>query len=120
MKKGCSQTRGTLRALAILKSMTTTLTRHLRVQLTLLAAAAGGPKSPLPAEEFQTVLVSPGGRHFSATVFPSRQMVPGGAAVNCEVMLLSPEAVGHFPAGTQFDLWDGGRKGYGTTLGVLS
>src|SRR5476651_1938553 len=100
--------------------MTDTLTRHLRVQLTLLAPEAGGRKSPLLAEEFQTVLMSPGRRSFPAVVFPSRPMVPGGAAVNCEVMLLSPEAAGHFPAGTQFDLWEGGRKGYGTTLGVLS
>jgi hypothetical protein len=94
--------------------------RHLRVQLTLLAPNAGGRKSPLPAEEFRTVLVSPGRRHFSAAVFPSAPMVPGGAAINCEVLFLVPEAVGHFPAGTQFDLWEGGRRGYGTTLGVMS
>jgi len=100
--------------------MPLTLTSHLRVQLTLLSPAAGGRKSPLPAGEFQTVLVSPGRQHFAATVFPSRPVLPGGAAVNCEVMFLSPEAVGHFPAGTQFDLWEGGRKGYGTTLTVLS
>lgn len=94
--------------------------RHLRVQLTLLAPAAGGRKAALPAEEFRTVLVSPGRRHFSAAVFPAAPVVPGGAAVHCEVLFLLPEAVKHFPAGTQFDLWEGGRKGYGTTLGVLS
>ena len=74
----------------------------------------------MPAAEFQTVLVSPGRRHFGAAVFPSGPLVPGGAAINCEVLFQLPEAVGHFPAGTQFDLWEGGRKGYGTTLGVHS
>lgn len=100
--------------------MADTLVRHLRVQLTLVATTTGGRKSSLPAQEFQTVLVSPGRSHFSATIFPSQAVVPGGAAVNCEVMFVLPNAVEHFPAGTQFDLWDGGRKGYGTTLAVLS
>ena len=94
--------------------------RHLRVQLTLLAPADGGRKSALPATEFRTVLVSPGRRHFDAAVFPSGALVPGGDAINCEVFFQVPEAAGHFPAGTQFDLWEGGRKNYGTTLGVLS
>jgi hypothetical protein len=94
--------------------------RHLRVQLTLLATSAGGRKSALPAGEFRTVLVSPGRRHFSAAIFPSAPVLPGGSAVNCEVQFAVEEAAGHFPAGTQFDVWDGGRKGYGTTLRVLS
>ena len=91
---------------------------HLRVQLTLLGAA--GRKSALPAAECRVVLVSPGHQHFPAAVFPSAPVVPGGAAINCEVLFLAPEAVSHFPAGTQFELWEGGRRGYGTTLGVLS
>jgi hypothetical protein len=94
--------------------------RHLRVQLTLLPTSAGGRKSPLPAEEFRTVLVSPGRRHFSAAIFPSAPILPGGLAVHCEVQFAVEEAAGHFPAGTQFDLWEGGRKGYGTTLRVLT
>ena len=89
---------------------------HLRVQLTLLAAAAGGRKSPLPAKEFRAVLVVAGRRHFSAAIIPSGQVVPGGFAVNCDVLFFPPEAARHFPAGTQFDLWEGGRKGYGTVL----
>ena len=93
--------------------------RHLRVQLALLATAEGGRKSALPGE-FKTVLVSAGHQHFSAMIFPSAPVVPGGAAVNCEVKFLQPEAVGYFPAGTQFDLWEGGRMGYGTALGLLS
>lgn len=93
--------------------------RHLRVQLTLLAPTGGRKASP-PAAEFITVLVSPGRRHFEAAIFPTGPLVPGGAAVNCEVMFHAPEAVAHFPAGTQFDLWEGGRWGYGTTLGVLA
>ena len=94
--------------------------RHLRVQLTLLPPSMGGRKLLLPAKEFRTVLVSAGRRHFSAALFPAEPVVPGGAAVNCEVLFLLPEAVGHFPAGTQFDLWEGGRKGYGTVLEVVS
>jgi hypothetical protein len=90
--------------------------RHLRVQLTL----RGGQKSVFPAGEFQTVLVSAGRRHFSAAVFPSAPVIPGGAAVNCEVKFLLPEAVGHFPPGMQFDVWESGSIGYGTTLRVLS
>ena len=94
--------------------------RHIRVQLTLRAAPVGGHKSAFPAGEFQTVLVSAGRRHFSAAVFPSAPVVPGGAAVNCEVKFLLPEAVGHFPPGMQFDVWANGSIGYGTTLRVLS
>jgi hypothetical protein len=94
--------------------------RHLRVQLTLLPASAGGRKTAQPAEEFQTVLVSPGRRHFFAAIFPAAPLLPGGSAVNCEVQFAAEEATGHFPAGTQFDIWEDGRKGYGTTLRVLS
>jgi len=94
-------------------------TRHLRVQITLLAPLVRGPRTPQSAE-FRTVLVSSGRQHFTADVFPVRVLVPGGAAVNCEVRFESPEAVGHFPAGTQFDVWENGRKGYGTTLAVLT
>lgn len=94
--------------------------RHIRVQLTLRVAPVGGLKWSFPAGEFQTVLVSAGRRHFSAAVFPSAPVVPGGAAVNCEVKFLQPDAVGHFPPGMQFDVWAGGSIGYGTTLRVLS
>ena len=93
--------------------------RHLRVQLTLLAPI-GGHKSALPAAECRVVLVSPGHQHFSAAVFPSAPVVPGGVAVNCEVRFLQEEAAEHFPSGSQFDLWDGGRRGYGTTLRQLA
>ena len=51
---------------------------------------------------------------------PPTSAIPGGPAVNCEVMFAQEEAAAHFPAGTQFDLWENGRKGYGTTLRVLS
>jgi hypothetical protein len=95
-------------------------TRHVRVQLSLVASAAGARRSARPAAQFQSVLVSPGRRHFAAAVFPWAPVIPGGAAVNCEVRFAEPEAAGHFPAGTQFDLWERGRAGYGTTLGVLS
>jgi len=94
-------------------------TCHLRVQITLLAPTARGPRTPRSAE-FRTVLVSPGREHFAADVFPARALVPGGAAVNCEVRFESPEAAGYFPAGTQFDVWENGQKGYGTTLAVLT
>ena len=46
--------------------------RHIRVQLTLRAAPAGGRKLAFPAGEFQTVLVSAGRRHFSAAVIGYR------------------------------------------------
>jgi hypothetical protein len=91
---------------------------HLRVQITLLATAAGGRKSPLPAE-FRTVFVAPGERHFPGVFFPSGLTLPGGAAVNGEVLFDLPEAVSYFPAGIQFDVWEAGRKGYGTVLAVL-
>jgi len=89
---------------------------NLRVQLTLIATASGGRKGPLPAEGFRTVLSS-AGRHFSAEIFPNDAVVPGGAAVTCGVVFLLPsEALPYFPAGCSFDLWEGGRKGYGTVL----
>lgn len=91
--------------------------RHdLRVQLTLLPTSAGGRKGALPTEEFHAVLNS-GGRHFSAAFFPSEPVIPGGSAVQCGVRFHVPkEALPHFPPGTQFELWEGGRKGYGTVL----
>ena len=92
---------------------------HLRIQLTLLPTSAGGRKNSLPAGEFRTVLNS-GGHHFSAAIFPEEPVKPGGAAVHCNATFLAPkEALSHFPAGSQFELWEGGRKGYGSVLVVL-
>lgn len=92
------------------------VTRHLKIQLTLLATAAGGRKGPIIPGEFRTVL-SASGRNFSASLFLEALAVPGGNAVNCDVTLLDPtRALSYFPAGAQFELWEGGRKGYGFVL----
>jgi hypothetical protein len=41
--------------------------------------------------------------------------------VHCEATLLDPElARPYFPPGTQFELWEGGRKGYGYVLARLN
>lgn len=90
---------------------------HLRAQVTLLASAQGTPS--LAAAEVTTVLVS-SGRHFPGTLFPSRPLAPGGSAVDCDIAFIEPaKAAPHFPAGVQFDIWERGRKGYGTVLKVF-
>jgi hypothetical protein len=92
--------------------------RHLRLQLTLLATEAGGRRGPIPPGEFRTVLVA-SRRHFSANLHLAEPAVPGGPAVHCEATLLDPElARPFFPAGAQFELWEGGRKGYGYVLNL--
>ncbi len=89
----------------------------LRVQVSLIATGAGGRKTPIPPEEFRTVLTA-SGQNFSAALFPAETIHPGGPAVHCHVTLLDREfALPYFPPGTQFGLWEGGRKGYGSVLG---
>lgn len=96
------------------------MTRHLHLQVTLLATGAGGRKSPLRPGEFRTVLTA-SNRHFSAALHLAEVIAPGGAAVHCEATLLDPElARSFFPVGGQFELWEGGRKGYGYVLGRLN
>jgi hypothetical protein len=86
---------------------------HLHVQLTLLPTG----NSTLPVE-FRTVLARDG-RHFSALIQSRQPVAPGGPAVHCSVTFLAPDvALKHFPAGSQFELWERGRKGYGTVLRV--
>jgi hypothetical protein len=94
--------------------------RHLRIQLTLLSAGPKGRPAPIPPGEFATVLAA-GGRQFSAALALHETAVPGGAAVHGEATLIDPEeARPFFPPGTQFELRDGGRKGYGFVLAQLS
>lgn len=93
---------------------------HLRIQITLLATAAGGRRIAIAPGEFRTVLTA-SGRHFSAALHLKTEAVPGGPATFCEVTLLDPELAGaFFPAGAQFELWENGRKGYGSVLARLS
>jgi hypothetical protein len=93
---------------------------NLRVSLTLIATEQGGRKSPLPAGEFRSVLAV-SSRHFSATIYAPKPVRPGGDAVDCGVVFLTPrDACPHFPAGTRFELWEGGRKGYGVVLEAFS
>lgn len=92
------------------------MSHHLRVQLTLLPTEAGGRKGAILPGYFRTVLVN-SRRHFSALLCILNTMSPGGATVYCEVTLLEPDyAKPFFPLGTPFELWEGGRKGYGSVL----
>jgi len=77
-------------------------------------------KIALPAEEFQTVLVSPGAPAFRRGDFPLGPIAAGGAAINCEVQFCGGGSRGAFSRRHAIDMWDGGRKGYGTTLRVIS
>jgi hypothetical protein len=89
---------------------------HLHVQLTVLSAGLG--KGAVLPTEFATVLAS-SGHHFPATIRAKHPIQPGGSAVHCEVTFATPDAaLPHFPAGSQFELREGGRKGYGTVLRV--
>ena len=90
--------------------------RHVSVQLTLLPTASGGRRGGILPGEFRTVL-GVSGRHFSAVLHLQEVATPGGPAVFCEATFLDPElAIPFFPPGTQFELWEGGRKGYGSVL----
>lgn len=94
------------------------MTRHLRLQLTLLATSAGGRRGPIPPGEFRTVLTA-SRRNFSAALHLEEPAIPGGPAVHCEATLLDAGlARSFFPAGAQFELWEGGRRGYGYVLSV--
>jgi hypothetical protein len=58
-----------------------------------------------------------GSRRFSAVLHLHEHAFPGGPAVHGEATLLEPElAVSFFPPGTQFEVWEGSRKGYGFVL----
>lgn len=92
---------------------------HLRIQLTLIPASAGGRRGPILPGEFRTVLTA-SARHFSALLHLPEMAAPGGAAIHCDVTFLDWElAAQFFPPGAQFELWEGGRKGYGSVLAKL-
>lgn len=62
-----------------------------------------------------------GTHHFACDIFPEEPLTPGGHAVHCAVSFVDPEqALPRFPAGTMFELWEGGRKGYGMVLAVTA
>ncbi len=88
---------------------------HLRVQTCLTtdghAAVAHG--------EVRTSL-GISGRRFAAVLSVEGPLTPGGPAVHGNVTLLEPaEALQFLPPGTQFEIWDGARVGYGSVLGWL-
>lgn len=93
---------------------------NLRVSLTLVNSGRAARRSPLPAGESRTVLAV-SGMHFPALIYASNAVQPGGAAVDCGVKFVSPaEACPHFPAGSRFEVWEGGRAGYGEVLEAYS
>jgi hypothetical protein len=88
---------------------------QLRVQLTLLSSAAGGRHAPILPGEFRTTL-SASGQHVTAIVFADAPILPGRSAVH-DVSLPEPSrSKPLLPPGAQFELWESGRKGYGSVL----
>lgn len=88
-------------------------TAHLRVQLTLLANG----QSAARRAQFRTKLRT-GSRHFDCEIFPDEPVVPGGHAVHSTVVFDQPsDALSSLPPGSMFELWEGGRRGYGMVLG---
>jgi len=88
-------------------------TTHLRVQLTLLASGA----SPARRGQFRSKLRT-GSRHFECEIYPDEPVIPGGHAVHGSIVFDQPrEALPTLPPGSTFELWEGGRRGYGMVLG---
>jgi hypothetical protein len=89
---------------------------HLRVQ-TCLVSDAHGRRGVVESGEFRTVL-GVSGRRFPAVLSVAHALAPGGPAVHANVTLLEPaESLAFFPPGTQFEIWEGTRIGYGSVLG---
>lgn len=84
----------------------------------LIDTAAGGRSGPLPLGEWRTVL-GIGQEHWSARLKFLGTPSPGEAFV-ASVQLLVPEALQHFPVGAEFTVWEGGTKGVGHVLLVLT
>lgn len=89
---------------------------HLRVQLTLLGSgrSSGGSRTAPFRTNLRVAM-----RNFPCEVLPEEPLTPGGHAVHATVAFADPgDAVAHFPAGAMFELWEGGRRGYGMVLSV--
>ncbi|WP_146180311.1 hypothetical protein [Opitutus sp. ER46] len=90
-------------------------TAHLRVQLTL----AGGRRGATSRHGSFQGNLRVGINQFLAEIHPEEPLMPGGHAVHCAVYFADPAAaMTHFPAGANFEIWDGGRVGYGMVLAV--
>lgn len=88
-------------------------TTHLRVQVTLVASGQAATRRG----QFRTKLRI-GTRQFDCEVFPEEPLIPGGHAVHSGVVFDHPaEALANLPPGSMFELWEGGRRGYGMVLG---
>lgn len=93
---------------------------NLRVSLNLVDSGRASRRTPLPGGESRTVLAV-SGMHFPALIYATSAVQPGGAAVDCGVKFMNPaEACPHFPAGARFEIWEGGRAGYGEVLEAYS
>jgi hypothetical protein len=93
---------------------------HLRVQVTFLAGKGRGLPDSIPAGRHHTTLAA-GSRQFRAILALEHSAQPGGLAVHASVSFESPQlALPEFPRGSQFDLWQGQRVGYGTVLETRS
>jgi hypothetical protein len=89
-------------------------TTHLRVQLTLLAAGPAAARRGHFRSKLRT-----GSRHFDCEIYPDEAIVPGGHAVHSSVVFDDPhDALAALPPGSMFELWEGGRRGYGMVLGA--
>lgn len=87
-------------------------------EIRLLATEAGGRNGPLLSGEWRTVL-GVDNEHWSARLVFLATPSPG-EVFQASVQLLVPEALGHFPVGAEFTVWEGGTKGVGRVLSIAS
>lgn len=85
----------------------------LRVQITL---TSGHHIAATPAGQESTRTISASGRRLRVTFTPEANLIPGGPAVHGTLKVTESDGMSFLPPGSQFELWDNGRIGYGSVL----
>lgn len=88
------------------------MSQRLLVQITLLSSAS----QPAGQESVRTIGAS--GHRFKAKLTPVAHLVAGGPAVHATLEVDESESSAFLPPGTQFELWEKSRIGYGSVLGT--
>ena len=91
---------------------------HLVTEIHLLRIETGSRSTPLASGEWRTIL-GIGNEHWSARLTFADSPGPGDT-FHATVQLLVPDALKHFPVGSNFTVWENGNKGTGRVLSVAA
>lgn len=95
------------------------MTNHFVAKIQLATTEAGGRKGPLVSGEWRTVLGAKN-ENWSARLTFSDEPMPGDSFVAFVELLRSDIALGFFPVGAEFTVWEGSVKAVGRVISLAA